>query len=129
MTTFRTYIDSVDTLTELQKDVCVTLFESSQTMIQQASRKSTVVTLGNISLLLYKLMTTVHSYTQLSGPDKKEIVLYTLVGGMTANGLVVSPAEIALIEDAIDVIWYAANDVVFPRIKQGCVTCFSKCRK
>lgn len=129
MTTFRAYIDTVATLTEVQKDICTTLFESCQTMIQQASRKSAAVSLGNVSMVLYKLMSLVHSYKELEGHDKKEIVVYTLVGGLTANGIHVSPNEQAMIEEAIDVIWFAANEVVFPKLREGCVKCLAKCRK
>ncbi len=66
-------------------------------------------------------MTNVHKFSNFTGADKKEIVIYTILGGFHVAEMTISPTDQMLLEEIIELIWWAAHEAVFA-VKTRCKT-------
>ncbi len=124
---FVQFIEVKDTLTQAQRDACIYIFTNTSSIISQVARRSSSnnnrLSLATISSMVYQLMTFTHRFVKFSGEDKKEIVTFTILAGFHAHGLEIPAADQDLIEQTIDLIWWASHSVAFAVKKQCTKLC------
>lgn len=120
---FLTFIESKDTLSPAQRDVCIYIFQQTSSIINQVARRyqtdGSRLTLEAITNMVFRLMSHAHKFVAFSGEDKKEIVTFTILGGLSAHGIEIPLPEQEMIEQTIDLIWWASHNVVFA-VKKRC---------
>lgn len=122
LATFGKYIFKAD-ISDVQRDVARFIYNSTATTIAQVTREKTLLSGLAFTKAIYKLMAIAHRFVELSGSQKKEVVLHTILGGLTVQGIESSPDQIFLIENTIDVVWWASHDAIFAIKKQCSLLC------
>jgi hypothetical protein len=125
---FLEYVQAQETLNEDQVKACVFMHEETHSVILQlirAFQNSAVLTVTSASVCIYKLMRVSHRFSEFTGEDKKEVVVHTILGAFAASGVDMDRTSQALMEQVIDLIWWASHSAKFA-VKKACFKCMGR---
>lgn len=125
---FLEFVQSQDTLNEDQVKACVFMYGETHSVIQQLVNSfgdTNAITVASVSFTVYKLMRLTHRFAEFTGEDKKEVVVYTIMGSFVANEVELDRTSQALLEQVIDLIWWASHTARFA-VKKACNKCLGR---